>query len=232
MHILLVEDNPSLANWLSRALCRDGYAVDCVGDGESALHLMLRQEFDAVILDMGLPRVPGQEVLRRVRSRGQNVPILVLTAEGGLHARIAGLDAGADDYLAKPFDLGELEARLRAIVRRKSGQKNPELFCGSLRYNGNTREFFVHDDKLKLTPREHAVLEILMLNTGKTVSKTSLADSVFSLSDDTGPTTIEVYTSRLRRKLAHSDACIFTLRGLGYLLKQSSTTAVALAPPS
>jgi len=227
MHILLVEDNPSLANWLSHALRRDGYVVDCVGDGEMAIQVLLGQQFDAVILDMGLPRVPGQEVLRRVRGRGQGVPILVLTAEGSLHARIAGLDAGADDYLAKPFDLGELEARLRAIVRRKSGQKNPELVCGSLRYDGNTREFFVNDNKLKLTPREHAVLEILMLNIGKTVSKTSLADSVFSLNDDTGPTTIEVYMSRLRKKLADSDACIFTLRGLGYLLKQSSSAAAA-----
>jgi two-component system response regulator TctD len=232
MHILLVEDNPSLANWLSHALRRDGYVVDCVGDGETAIQVLLGQRFDAVILDMGLPRAPGQEVLRRVRSRGEGVPILVLTAEGSLHARIAGLDAGADDYLAKPFDLGELEARLRAIVRRKSGQKNPELFCGSLRYDGNTREFSVNADKLKLTPREHAVLEVLMLNIGKTVSKTSLADSVFSLSDDTGPTTIEVYVSRLRKKLAGSDACIFTLRGLGYLMKQASSGAAADALPS
>ena len=227
MHVLLVEDNSSLANWLSQALRRDGYVVDCVGDGETATRVLLDQQFDAVILDLGLPRLSGQEVLKRVRGRGEAVPVLVLTAEGGLQARIAGLDAGADDYLAKPFDLGELEARLRAIVRRKSGQKNPELFCGSLRYDGNTREFCVDGDKLRLTPREHAVLEILMLNIGKTVSKASLADSVFSLSDDTGPTTIEVYTSRLRKKLAGSDACIFTLRGLGYLLKQASSGAAA-----
>ena len=225
MRILLVEDNPSLSSWLSHALRKDGYTVDCVSDGEAATHLMLGQQFDAVILDMGLPRLSGREVLGRVRSRGNNVPILVLTAEGGLQARIAGLDAGADDYLPKPFDVGELEARLRAIVRRKSDQKNPEICCGSLAYNTNTREFSIGADKLKLTPREHAVLEVLMLNIGKTVGKTSLADSVFSLSDDTGPTTIEVYMSRLRKKLAPSDARIFTLRGLGYLLKQSTAPA-------
>jgi two-component system response regulator TctD len=228
MHILLIEDNPTLSSWLSHALRRDGYAVDCVGDGEAALQLLLGQQFDAAILDLGLPRLSGHDVLRHVRRRGHAVPILVLTAEGGLQARIAGLDSGADDYLSKPFDLGELEARLRAIVRRKSGQKNPEIACGSLRYDSNTREFFVAADKLKLTPREHAVLEILMLNVGKTVSKASLADSVFSLSDDTGPSTIEVYMSRLRKKLGDSDARIFTLRGLGYLLKQSSAGSAAL----
>jgi len=225
MHILLVEDNASLASWLTHALRREGYVIDCVGDGETAAHLMLGQPFDAVILDMGLPRLSGREVLGRVRSRGIDVPILVLTAEGGLQARIAGLDAGADDYLAKPFDLGELEARLRAIVRRKSGQKNPELRCGSLHYDSNTREFSIGTDKLRLTPREHGVLEALMLNLGRTVSKNTLADSVFSLGDDSGPTTIEVYVSRLRKKLGASDAQIFTLRGLGYLLKQSSLPA-------
>jgi two-component system response regulator TctD len=174
---------------------------------------------------MGLPRLSGHEVLGRVRGQGSNVPILVLTAEGGLQARIAGLDAGADDYLSKPFDLGELEARLRAIMRRKSELKNPELRCGELSYNTNTREFSIGADALRLTPREHAVLEILMLNIGKTVSKTALADGVFSLSDDTGPSTIEVYMSRLRKKLTSCDARIFTLRGLGYLLKQSSLPA-------
>jgi two-component system response regulator TctD len=225
MRILLVEDNVSLSSWLSHALRKDGYTVDCVGDGETATHLMLGQQFDAVILDMGLPRLSGREVLGRVRGGGSNVPILVLTAEGGLQSRIAGLDAGADDYLSKPFDLGELEARLRAIVRRKSEHKNPEICCGTLSYNTNTREFAIGAEKLRLTPREHAVLEILMLNIGKTVSKTSLADSVFSLGDETGPTTIEVYMSRLRKKLAACDARIFTLRGLGYLLKQATAGA-------
>ncbi|RQP21878.1 response regulator [Piscinibacter terrae] len=225
MRILLIEDNLPLSSWLSQALRRGGYTVDCASDGETATHLLLGQQFDAAILDMGLPRMPGPEVLRRVRARGINVPILVLTAEGGLQARIAGLDAGADDYLPKPFDVGELEARLRAIIRRKSDQKNPEIACGTLSYNSNTRLFCIGAQELKLTPREHAVLEILIHNIGKTVSKTSLADGVFSLGDESGPTTVEVYMSRLRKKLTSSDARIFTLRGLGYLLKQSSAAA-------
>ncbi|MBV8503962.1 MAG: response regulator [Paucibacter sp.] len=225
MHILLVEDNSSLSSWLSRALNRAGYAVDCVRDGEAALMILQDQHFDAVILDMGLPGVHGSEVLQRVRSRGNDVPVLILTADAGLQSRIAGLNAGADDYLAKPFDVGELEARLRAIARRNAGQKNPELSCGSLRYNSNTREFFIEAERLHLTPREHGMLEVLLFNVGKTVSKTTLLDSVYTLDDEPGTGKIEVCMSRLRRKLAESDARIFTLRGLGYLLKRSTSTS-------
>lgn len=219
MRVLLVEDNPSLCSWLSRALRKDGYTVDTTGDGEAAAGLLAREAFDAVILDLGLPRLSGQEVLRRVRARGNDVPILVLTADGALQARIAGLNAGADDYLSKPFDVGELEARLRAVVRRKSGRPVPELACGTLSFDTNTREFTAAGQPLKLTPRERAVLEVLMLNMGRTVSKAALADSIFSLGEDTAPSTIEIYVSRLRKKIAGADAGIFTLRGLGYLLK-------------
>jgi len=222
MHILLVEDNASLANWLSQALSRSGYAVDIARDGEAALVTLNGQHFDAVILDMGLPRMSGRDVLARLRSGSNAVPVLILTADAGLESRIAGLDAGADDYLSKPFDLGELEARLRAIARRHAGQKNPELSCGSLRYNSNTREFFIEAERLHLTPREHAVLEILLFNVGKTVAKTQVLDSVYTLDDEPGTGKIEVCVSRLRRKLEASDARIFTLRGLGYLLKRST----------
>ncbi|XHS79674.1 response regulator [Burkholderiaceae bacterium UC74_6] len=222
MHILLVEDNASLANWLSQALTRSGYAVDVARDGEAALVTLGGQHFDAVILDMSLPRMGGREVLARLRSAGNAVPVLILTADAGLESRIAGLDAGADDYLSKPFDLGELEARLRAIARRNAGQKNPELSCGSLRYNSNTREFFIETERLHLTPREHAVLEILLFNVGKTVAKTQVLDSVYTLDDEPGTGKIEVCVSRLRRKLESSDARIFTLRGLGYLLKRAT----------
>jgi two-component system response regulator TctD len=222
MHILLVEDNASLASWLSQALSRSGYAVDIARDGEAALVTLNGQHFDAVILDMGLPRMSGREVLARLRSGSNSVPVLILTADAGLESRIAGLDAGADDYLSKPFDLGELEARLRAIARRNAGQKNPELSCGSLRYNSNTREFFIESERLHLTPREHAVLEILLFNVGKTVPKTQVLDSVYTLDDEPGTGKIEVCVSRLRRKLESSDARIFTLRGLGYLLKRAT----------
>lgn len=225
MHLLLVEDNRSLSSWLAQALHKSGWAVDCVGDGEAALIALQGQRFDAVILDLGLPRLSGEEVLGRLRRQGSDVPILILTAEGSIQARIDGLNRGADDFLSKPFDLGELEARLRSIQRRRSGQKSPEIHCGSLRLDTNTREFFAGADKLHLTPREHAVLEKLIFNLGKTVSKNDLADSVFELDDETSASTIEVYVSRLRRKLLASDARIFTLRGLGYLLKRSSAGA-------
>jgi two-component system response regulator TctD len=226
MHLLLVEDNRSLSSWLMQALHKSGYAVDSVADGEAALITLQGQHFDAVILDLGLPRLSGEEVLRRVRGTGNDVPILILTAEGSLQTRIKGLNDGADDFLSKPFDLGELEARLRSIMRRKSGLKSPEISCGTLRLDTNTREFFIGDEAIHLTPREHAVLEMLIFNMGKTVTKTKLTDSVFNLDDEISSSTIEVYVSRLRRKLQASDARIFTLRGLGYLLKKSS------APPT
>jgi len=222
MHILLVEDNVSLSTWLAQALSRSGYAVDVAHDGEAAVVMLQGQHFDAVVLDMGLPRMSGREVLSRLRRGGNDVPVLILTADAGLQSRIDGLNAGADDYLPKPFDLGELEARLRAIARRNAGQKNPEIACGSLRYNTNTREFFVDAERLHLTPREHALLEVLLYHVGKTVSKTQLLDSIYTLDDEPGTGKIEVCMSRLRRKLGASDARIFTLRGLGYLLKRAT----------
>ena len=130
MHLLLVEDNRSLSSWLAHALQKSGWTVDCVGDGEAALYTLQGRRFDAVVLDLGLPRVSGEEVLRRTRAQGNDVPILILTAEGSLAARIDGLNGGADDFLSKPFDLGELEARLRTILRRRSGQTRPEISCG------------------------------------------------------------------------------------------------------
>jgi len=226
MHILLVEDNASLSTWLAQALSRAGYAVDIAHDGETAVAMLQGQHFDVVVLDIDLPRLSGIEVLGRLRSGGNDVPVLILTADDGLQARIDGLDAGADDYLPKPFDLGELEARLRAIARRNVGQKNPELSCGSLRYNTNTREFFVAAERLRLTRREHALLEVLLYHVGKTVSKTQLLDSVYTLDDEPDTGKIEVGMSRLRRKLASSDARIFTLRGLGYLLKRAASVHI------
>jgi two-component system response regulator TctD len=222
VHILLVEDNRPLADWLAHALRESGHVVDCVFDGDSAAYALRHMEFDAVILDLGLPKVSGLEVLHGAREQGNQVPVLILTAEGSLKARIDGLNRGADDYLSKPFDTGELEARLRSIARRKSGQKNPIMRCGQLSFDTNTRQFSIDANVMRLPPREHAVLETLLMHQGKTVAKTKLASSVFSLDDDTGPTTIEVYVSRLRKRLAGSDAHILTLRGLGYLLKRVS----------
>jgi two-component system response regulator TctD len=220
MRILLVEDNLSLADWMARTLRTDRFSVDCAYNGADADHLLHTQVYDAVILDLSLPRLGGHEVLKRLRARQNNVPVLILTATNTVEGRILGLNEGADDYMAKPFDVHELEARIRAILRRANQNKNPVLECGSLRYDSNTRVFALGDKALALTPRERAVLEALIVKLGKTVSKQSLADSLFAMDESAAPDAIEIYVSRLRKKLEHSDATIITLRGLGYLLKR------------
>ena len=220
MRILLVEDNRPLAEWLERTLRQDRYAIDCAYDGADADHLLLTQAYELIILDLELPKMHGVEVLRRLRARDNNVPVLILTANNSVQGRVQGLDAGADDYLAKPFDVAELEARIRALLRRSNQHKNPFLHCGSLRFNSNTREFAIGERPLALTPRENLVLEKLITKLGKTVSKQSLADSMAALHEDLSADAIEVYVHRLRKKLDTSDALIVTLRGLGYLLKE------------
>lgn len=220
MRILLVEDNLQLAEWLGRVLRQRRYSVDCVHDGEGADNLLLTQPYDAVVLDLSLPRLGGRDLLRRVRDRHNSVPILVLTATATLDSRVGALNAGADDYLIKPFEVDELEARLRAMLRRASHQKDPVLHCGDLSYDSNSRAFSARGWPLSLTPREHAVLEVLMTRAGKTVAKQALADSLSTIHNDIAPQAIEVYIHRLRKKLEGSDASIINLRGLGYLLKR------------
>ena len=219
MRILLVEDNRALSDWLSRTLQRDRYTVECAYDGEDA-NLRLRTEsYDLVILDLGLPQMSGEDVLRRLRARDDNVPVLILTARDTVQERVGGLDIGADDYVAKPFDVAELEARIRVLLRRSANHKNPILRCGSLSLDSNTRIFAIGETPLSLTPREHALLEALISKMGKTVSKQALADSLFTLDDNVSPEAIEIYVHRVRKKLEACDAGIITLRGLGYMLK-------------
>ena len=220
MRILLVEDNHQLAEWLARTLRKSGYTVDCVYDGAAADHLLYTQIYSLVILDLSLPRLDGRQVLKRLRARENNVPVLILTVSNTAEGRIVGLDNGADDYVTKPFDVGELEARIRALLRRSGQHKNPMLQCGSLVYDTNSRVFSLNDAVLPLTPRERAVLEALMMKMGKTVTKQSLADSLFGIDENVASDAIEVYVHRLRKKLEASNASIITLRGLGYLLKQ------------
>ncbi|HUN94098.1 MAG TPA: response regulator [Burkholderiaceae bacterium] len=221
MRILLVEDNRTLADWLARTLQRDRYAIDCVYNGSDADHLLRTQSYELVILDLGLPQLDGREVLRRLRRRSAETPVLILTANDSIEGRVESLDAGADDYLAKPFEVSELEARMRALMRRSGQRRLPSLSCAQLGYDGATRLFTVDERELRLTPREHALLEALMLKAGRTVSKAALAESVFSMGDDVGVDSIEVYVHRVRRKIAGSGATIITLRGLGYLLRSS-----------
>jgi two-component system response regulator TctD len=219
MKILLVEDNRTLSDWLARTLHADKYTVECVYDGSEADLLLRTETYDLVILDLALPGLDGREVLKRLRGRRNPVPVLILTAYDGTRDRVVGLDFGADDYMAKPFEVPELEARMRALLRRANQQKNPLLTCGSLLYDSNSREFSLGGAALALTPREHAVLEMLMMKSGRTVSKKALADSLFSSEEDVNPDAIEIYIHRVRKKLEHGDVVIVTLRGLGYLLK-------------
>ncbi|WP_243295320.1 response regulator [Geothrix mesophila] len=219
MKLLLVEDNRALSEWLARTLRADKYTVECAHDGLEADGLLRTEAYDLVILDLALPGLDGREILKRLRSRRNAVPVLILTAFDATRDRVEGLDFGADDYMVKPFEVHELEARIRALLRRVHQQKNPVFACGSLVYDSNRREFTLSSAPLALTPREHAVLEGLMMKAGRTVSKKALAESLYSLDQDVNPDAIEIYVHRLRRKLEPGDAVIVTLRGLGYLLK-------------
>ncbi|GGF50729.1 DNA-binding response regulator [Azorhizobium oxalatiphilum] len=222
MRLLLVEDNLELADWLAKILRRDNFVVDVLHDGEAADQALSLEAYDLVILDLTLPGMNGIQLLRRVRARGDAVPVIILTANASLDGRVAGLDEGADDYLAKPFDVEELEARIRVQLRRSARRPDPVLTCGTLAFDTNTRQFQLQDAPLALTPREHAVLEALLVKTGQTVSKTQLSQTIFGLDDLADPSAIEIYVHRLRRKLEGSDVHIVTLRGLGYLLRHAT----------
>ncbi|HXA46783.1 MAG TPA: response regulator [Burkholderiaceae bacterium] len=218
MKLLLVEDNRELSSWLTRLLTQSGYAVEQAFTGEEGAHLLLTQSYDAILLDLTLPGMNGQEVLKNLRNKNNEVPVLIISAQDTLGDIVENLNLGADDYMAKPFDIQELEARLRSLLRRSSGKANPIVSCGSLSYDSNAKIFSSHGKDLNLTPREHAVLEALIRRIGKTVSKKDLADGLFTLEDTVSPKALEIYIVRLRKKLENSGAQIITLRGLGYML--------------
>lgn len=218
MKILLVEDNRELSSWLTRLLGQSAFAVEQAFSAEEATHLLVTQTYDAILLDLTLPGANGQTLLRSLRSKHNEVPVLIISAQNTLQDIIAHLNLGADDYLAKPFDIQELEARLRSLLRRASGKTNPVLSCGDLEYDSNSKQFRSNGVLLALTPREHAVLEALMRHCGKTVSKKSLADNLFTLEDMVSAKALEIYIVRLRKKLEQTGAQIITLRGLGYML--------------
>ena len=218
MKLLLVEDNRELAGWLTRLLSQSGYAVEQAFSGEDAEHFLMTQTYDAILLDLTLPGLNGQTLLKNLRRKHNEVPVLITSAQNTLHDIIEHLNLGADDYLAKPFDIQELEARLRSLLRRASGRSNPLVSCGQLEYDSNSRRFSNRGLPVSLTPREHGVLEALMRQSGKTVSKKALADGLCTLEDMVSPNAVEIYIVRLRKKIEHSGAQIITLRGLGYML--------------
>ncbi|MFZ6760150.1 response regulator [Undibacterium sp. Ji50W] len=222
MRILLVEDHIELSHWLAKALRDAHLTVETAQNGADADALLHTQEYALVILDLSLPKMDGLEVLKRMRARGSKAPVLILTARGGLNDRVHGLNSGADDYLPKPFELAELEARVKALLRRAQGNEAVTLTCGALSFDTVTRQFHYDGQALSLTPREYAVLEALISRPGQAVSKDKLFDEVFALDDDANLDAIEIYIHRLRKKLDSVSAgkvVIVTLRGIGYLLE-------------
>jgi two-component system OmpR family response regulator len=220
VRVLVVEDEASLAKQLIVALQRAGYAVDHAADGKRADLLGQEERYDAVVLDLGLPHVDGLTLLRRWREAGEAIPVLVLTARGSWHEKVLGIDSGADDYMAKPFRMEELLARLRALIRRSSGQVNPELRSGSLVLDPRSGKVTVEGSEVKLTSHEFRVLSYLMHHSDRLVSQGELTEHIYSQSFDRDSNTIEVFIGRLRRKLG--PAFIETLRGLGYRMKVNS----------
>lgn len=220
MRILIAEDDRVLADGLSRSLRAGGYAVDVVDTGDNAESALLAQPYDLVILDLGLPRVPGLEVLRRLRARRINVPVLILTAVDSVEQRVRGLDLGADDYMAKPFALSELEARVRALTRRALGSGQNLLRHGSLCLDPVGRVARINEVALELSGRELGLLETLLQRAGRMVSKEQLVDHLCEWGDEVSNNAIEVYVHRLRKKLEASGVRIATVRGLGYCLER------------
>ena len=217
VRVLIVEDDPILQDSLTRAMRAAGYAVDLAGDGELALGLLRGGGFDLVILDLGLPKVEGLQVLRQARAAGCRTPVIILTARDGVEDRVKGLDLGADDYLTKPFSLVELEARVRALLRRGQGG-SPVISCGALSYDTVGRRASMGESAIELSLREISVLEALLARLGKVVSKDRLIESLCGYGEEVSANAIEVYVHRLRTKLEPAGVTLRTLRGLGYLM--------------
>src|SRR3954470_17912427 len=220
MRILIVEDESLLANRLATTLGERGYAVDVARDGERGDFLAGTEQYDAVILDLGLPRVDGLTLLERWRAGGIAVPVLVLTARGSWSEKVRGIDGGADDYLTKPFQMEELLARLRALLRRASGQLAPELRYGALALNPRTSRVTLDGQPVKLTGHELRVLSYLMHHRGRVVSQSELTEHIYAQTFERDSNTVEVFVARLRRKLVAST--IETIRGLGYRIGTAS----------
>jgi len=217
VRVLVVEDEARLARQLTTALTDAEYAVDCAADGERADFLGQTERYDAVILDLGLPKVDGLTLVRRWRESGLDMPVLVLTARGSWHEKVQGIDSGADDYVAKPFRLEEVLARLRALIRRASGQAVPVLRVGSVVLDPRTAKVTVDGAPVKVTGHEFRVLSYLMHHRGRVVSQSELTEHIYAEDADRDSNTVEVFIARLRRKLGAST--IETVRGLGYRME-------------
>ncbi len=227
MRILLAEDDQILADGLCRSLREAGYAVDHVADGANADAALAANEFDLVILDLGLPRVDGLDVLRRLRARNTSTPVMILTAADSVEQRVTGLDLGADDFMAKPFALSELEARVRALVRRSMGAANSLMRLGALSYDQVGRVASIDDKPVELSAREIGLLEILLQRAGRLVSKEQIVNHLCEWGEEVSHNAVEVYMHRLRRKIEGGGIKISTVRGLGYCLERPAEAAAA-----
>ena len=218
MRLLLIEDDVALGEGIHQALAREGYTVDWLQDGSSALHALLSETFDAVVLDLGLPRMDGLEVLRRLRDNGATVPVLILTARDATEDRIAGLDAGADDYLIKPFDLAELKARLRALLRRSAGRARVVIEHAGICLDPSTQHVSYHGQTVLLTPKEYQLLHELLSPPGRVMTRDQLMQLLYGWNEEAESNTLEVHIHHLRKKF--SSELIRTIRGVGYLVEE------------
>ncbi|MBB4814040.1 MULTISPECIES: response regulator [Pseudomonas] len=217
MRLLLIEDDEALGEGIHQALAREGYTVDWLKDGSSALHALLSETFDVVVLDLGLPRMGGLEVLRRLRDSGATVPVLILTARDATEDRIAGLDAGADDYLIKPFDLAELKARLRALLRRSAGRARVLIEHAGICLDPSTQQVSYHHQPVSLTPKEYQLLHELLSPPGRVMTRDQLIQLLYGWNEEAESNTLEVHIHHLRKKF--SSELIRTVRGVGYLVE-------------
>ena len=220
MRVLIAEDDQVLADGLMRSLRNAGCTVDQVGTGSEADAALALHEFDVVILDLGLPKMHGLEVLRKLRGRGSSVPVLILTAADGVEERVKGLDYGADDYMAKPFSLQELEARVRALTRRGMGGTSSTIKHGPLVYDQAGRVATIDGKMIELSARELGLLEVLLQRAGRLVSKDQLVERLCEWGEEVSNNAIEVYIHRLRKKIEKGPIRIATVRGLGYCLEK------------
>lgn len=221
MRILIVEDDVVLSAALTRALSQASYTVDCVDNGEDALRALNTDTYALVLLDINLPKLDGLTVLKRLRERKSRIPVLILTARDTLDDRVLGLDLGADDYMTKPFDLPEFEARVRALIRRGQFDAGKSLTHGGLRFDLEAHRLFYNEQPVELSVRELAVLELLLARQGQVVTKEQMVDRLFGWGDDGGSNAIEVYVHRVRKKLEPFNINIRTVRGMGYLLEKA-----------
>lgn len=217
MRILLVEDNETLADMIMERFKSEGHAIDCENDGAQAEQLLRHQSFDLIILDINLPSMNGDEVLRELRKRKDMTPILVLTARSEIGDRITVLDIGADDYLIKPFDFGELAARSRALLRRRSGLANNLFQVGNFQFDRGAKIASINDIDLELRPREMQLLELFLANIDRVMPKEDVADRIYTYNETPSMNAVEQMVMRLRRKLEGSPIIVRTIRGLGYI---------------